>query len=129
MLDLPFDDDSAKAAYLGHLLEHLERDEVPRALRELRRVLRGDGVAMVVGPCLDLAASRTDWNPMVSLIWPGKRYEGPGGHKWPSTGRETFAMLAASEWVVNEIDVADVPEWWPCPNRVGWQFAAEITPT
>jgi predicted SAM-dependent methyltransferase len=47
---LPFPDSSVLVAYTSHTLEHLYPEEALRLLREIRRVLRPDGVARVGVP-------------------------------------------------------------------------------
>ena len=44
---LPWDGESFDAALLGDVIEHLDHDQVPTALTELRRVLRPGGVLVV----------------------------------------------------------------------------------
>jgi SAM-dependent methyltransferase len=65
---LPFPEDSFRALYCSHTLEHLYLDEARRLLRECLRVLRRGGVLRMVVP--DLRA----------LV---ERYLGPGGSWWP----------------------------------------------
>lgn len=59
---LPFPDGSASFVYCSHTLEHLFLDEACRLLREIRRVLRPDGVCRLATPsmerALEIAASR-----------------------------------------------------------------------
>ena len=45
--DLPFQDSSFDVAVLNDVLQHVDEDEVDAGLRELRRVLRPDGVLLV----------------------------------------------------------------------------------
>lgn len=58
-------DASVDAVYSAHNLEHLDGFEVPRALAELRRVLRPDGYALITLPdlraiALHIAAGQLD---------------------------------------------------------------------
>jgi predicted SAM-dependent methyltransferase len=52
---LPFPDSSVAVAYCSHTLEHLFPDDALRLLREIRRVLRPDGIARVVVPDVKFA--------------------------------------------------------------------------
>lgn len=47
---IPFADGYADAAYCSHFLEHLDRECVPGFLKEVRRVLRMDGLFRIVVP-------------------------------------------------------------------------------
>lgn len=51
---LPFDDGTVDAIYHSHVLEHLDREYVPRFLQEIRRALRSGGVHRVVVPDLEI---------------------------------------------------------------------------
>jgi SAM-dependent methyltransferase len=51
---LPFADASVAHAYFAMAIEHFEREHVPLILREIRRVLRPDGVLRIV--TLDMEA-------------------------------------------------------------------------
>jgi predicted SAM-dependent methyltransferase len=54
-LPLPFPDRSVEVAYSSHTLEHLFPDQALALLREMRRVLRPDGVARVAVPDMSYA--------------------------------------------------------------------------
>jgi SAM-dependent methyltransferase len=58
MCDLPFEDESFDLAVCVHTLEHIPDDRL--ALRELRRVLRPGGLAVLQVPPSDLAETRED---------------------------------------------------------------------
>jgi predicted SAM-dependent methyltransferase len=47
---LPFPDASVAVAYTSHTLEHLFPDDALKLLREIRRVLRPDGIARIAVP-------------------------------------------------------------------------------
>jgi SAM-dependent methyltransferase len=53
---IPFPDSSADAVYHSHVLEHLDRNMVPRFLAEIKRVLRPGGIHRIVVPDLELQA-------------------------------------------------------------------------
>ncbi len=55
---LPIPDGSAQGVYCSHVLEHLPRDDVPRALRNTLRMLVPGGVFRLVVPDLYWRASR-----------------------------------------------------------------------
>ena len=50
---LPFENGTCDAVYASHVLEHLDRDEGRRLLRECRRVLKPGGVVRIVVPDLE----------------------------------------------------------------------------
>jgi predicted SAM-dependent methyltransferase len=54
-LPLPFRDRSVEVAYTSHTLEHLFPEEALGLLRQIRRVLRPDGVARVAVPDMSYA--------------------------------------------------------------------------
>lgn len=51
---LPFDAGSLRGVYSEHCLEHFSMPDVMKLLREIRRVLRPDGVARIVVPDAEL---------------------------------------------------------------------------
>jgi prepilin-type processing-associated H-X9-DG protein len=59
---LPFSDQSAFFVYSCHVLEHFFPDDAQRILREIRRVLKPDGIARIAVPsmehALDIAAGK-----------------------------------------------------------------------
>jgi len=59
LLELPFEDNSFDGVYISHVVEHLDRNELRRALDEIRRVLRDGGIAVVRTP--DFAKSYKDF--------------------------------------------------------------------
>jgi SAM-dependent methyltransferase len=59
--ELPFGDDTFDVLYCSHVLEHVVDDR--KAMRELRRVLRPDGWALLVVP---ITADRIDEDPTVT---------------------------------------------------------------
>ena len=50
---IPFPDSSADAVYHSHVLEHLDRRDAERLMREIKRVLRPEGVQRIVVPDLE----------------------------------------------------------------------------
>lgn len=55
---IPAGDESVDAVYHSHLLEHLDRQQVPRFLAEFRRVLKPGDVHRLVVPDLERIATR-----------------------------------------------------------------------
>lgn len=53
---IPFEDHSVDAVYHSHVLEHIDRDQVPAFLAEVLRVLKPGGVHRVVVPDLERQA-------------------------------------------------------------------------
>jgi predicted SAM-dependent methyltransferase len=81
---LPFDDGSASLVYAAHILEHFPHAEVPRLLREWRRVLRDGGQLLIAVPNLDVIAQmlteRRGWftpphDPWIGAIYGGQKDE------------------------------------------------------
>ena len=60
--DLPFSDGTFDVAVLNDVLQHVDEREVDAGLRELRRVLRPDGVLLVrTNGARHARRERTDW--------------------------------------------------------------------
>jgi SAM-dependent methyltransferase len=53
MWELPFEDNSVDAIFTSHALEHVGKNDVPRALREWRRVLKPGCRAIIQVPDLE----------------------------------------------------------------------------
>ena len=91
-------------------------------MSELARVLKPDGVLMVVGPDVD----RADDPVLIRCIvdgghrWPGDE------HQWTSTCTETARWLTG-RFRVREIPVGEVDGSWPLAGRDDWQFALQAT--
>lgn len=125
-LDLPFTKDSVERVYAGHVLEHLAYEDVPKALKEFERVLKKDGILMVVGPDADRA--RLHFPEMLEKIlhgdsrWPGDT------HLWPSTESTTLALLLSAGWSAIPIPITSpMLNDWPLVSDIGWQFAIAAT--
>lgn len=123
---LPFQDGLATRIYCGHLLEHLSLDvDVPKALREIRRVLAPDGVACFVGPCFQRAQVFND-SVLLDCIrsggdrWPGDR------HLWLSTAERSLTAIREVFPLAHGVALTDL-EGWPVHSLVGWQFAVIAT--
>ena len=55
---LPVDDNSADAVYCSHVLEHLGRDDVPKALATTLRILKPGGIFRMIVPDLEWRVRR-----------------------------------------------------------------------
>lgn len=126
---LPFQAASFDAAYLGHVLEHIDFGSLPALGVELRRVLRTCAVVMTVGPDIDKAVATNQPASVLSSI--ADLYGGPGGHKWVATEDLTVRaceMLGLTR--IAAVDVAEVePPEWPNPTCAPWQCAVVgVTP-
>jgi SAM-dependent methyltransferase len=127
--DLPFEDGSVARVYMGHVLEHLTKDNAIVALREVRRVLEPGGRLCVVGPDIELALHLfpTDTKLHAEIRAGGGRWPGDA-HLWDSTGQETACLAIQSGWMMTEpCQIQHVPPEWPVVSRVGWQFGMLAT--
>jgi SAM-dependent methyltransferase len=102
ILDLPYPDDSFDAILCSHVLEHVEDDS--RAMRELHRVLRPGGWAIVLVP-LDLERSETYEDPAITAprareraYW-GRDHLRLYGRDFPDRLRETGFEVTVDPWV------------------------------
>ena len=122
--DMPFEDGEIDRAYAGHILEHLVWNELPSALKEIKRVMADGGILCVVGPCIEkaLRTKQPEW--LIENILKSETDDGTGfGHQWTAT---TLLTQVALETVfpkdsIQEVSIATIkkPEW---PN------AAESNP-
>jgi predicted SAM-dependent methyltransferase len=124
VLELPFDNGSAEAIYCGHILEHLDEDyEVPRLLREVRRVLGEFGQLCVVGPDYNRAITNPAWLDMIPQIMHGD-HEHPGSeHRWLSSAWKNLLLVRSVFPAAREVDIRALSCFWPLVANVGWQFA------
>ena len=122
---LPYEDGSVSAVYAGHVLEHIEFEEVHLALEEFHRVLKPGGKLAVVGPDMDRAVG--EFEEMAQCIWPGLVGEWsswPGAaHQYISTAANTHDLIAPVFPDVREVPIAEMDDFWPVTDRSGWQFA------
>jgi predicted SAM-dependent methyltransferase len=123
VLDLPFANESAAAIYAGHVLEHLERDEVDIAAGELIRVLEPGARILVVGPDTE----RSDRMFAAGLITADRHCSNgchgePGNpcvHHWACTPGEIIRSLEDAGFVdVAEILITQTPAEFPVFDRV-----------
>ena len=106
------------------ILEHLTyEDELPRFLREVRRVLGEFGQLCVVGPDYNRATTNPAWFEMIPQIMHGDE-EHPGNqHRWISTAWKNLLAVREVFPAAREIDIRAASVFWPIFDRVGWQFA------
>jgi predicted SAM-dependent methyltransferase len=71
---LPFPDASVEVAYSSHTLEHLFPEQALALLREIRRVLRPDGVARIAVP--DVSYALEIARGEARCLWP-RQFEDP----------------------------------------------------
>ena len=50
---LPYKDNTFDIAYSSHFLEHLDKDNAKKILKEIKRVLKNDGILRLVVPDLE----------------------------------------------------------------------------
>jgi predicted SAM-dependent methyltransferase len=62
---LPFKNNSIDAIFCSHLLEHLEPDSLPKALQEMKRVLKPDSPMRICVPDAGLAVKLYVENPQM----------------------------------------------------------------
>lgn len=119
---LPFRDAAFDAAYVGHVLEHVEYGDVAAVLLELKRVLARGAVVAVVGPDIDKAEATDQPEHILRAI--DTLSEGFGGHKWVATE----ALTVGAMWAVFPdaracpVSMIDQPAW-PNPSTAPWQCA------
>jgi SAM-dependent methyltransferase len=97
--DLPFRDDSFDLVTLLEVIEHLA--DIPHALREIARVLRSDGVAIVTTPNRLNVSSRIHY--LLSGYYKGRRaplpyrYKVEDGRNWHVMGLNDLHWIAWGE--------------------------------
>lgn len=121
---IPFDDDSFDRVYLGHVLEHLPVELVVPVLADVRRVLRSDGRACIVGP--DVALTLQGWNHILGVVLKGAdRWDGDV-HLWNATGEAHYFAALAAGFEASLVPIGEASDEWPIPDRSSWQFAVEL---
>jgi predicted SAM-dependent methyltransferase len=79
---LPFSDGEAELLHASHLLEHFPTDDIPRMLREWRRVLKPGGKLLIAVPDLErisrVIVEKEGWftpphNPWLGAIYGGQK--------------------------------------------------------
>lgn len=116
-------------AYAGHVLEHLDPDNVVTLLSRLRARMVPGGQVMVVGP--DVTRARAmhargelddEWLGLVvngGHRWPGDE------HRWECQPERLVAMLVEAGWTMaREVPLLSVSQInWPIVAYDAWQCA------
>jgi len=63
----PFDDNTFDAAYLGHVIEHIPWNDVPKFLTDISRVVKPNAPILVVGP--DVYKTIKRWKDGQEPFW------------------------------------------------------------
>jgi hypothetical protein len=119
---LPFATGSASHVYAGHVLEHLDLDDVPVAIREVRRVLRSRGEVLFVGPDV-MVAERMHRDGLISdeRLASDKAHGEPGNvcvHQWDSDPVVVFHALIDARFVfIRPIPIPATPLDFPVFDR------------
>lgn len=125
---LPFKNGEADKVYAGHVLEHLpEPFGVLEALVEFRRVLRPNGLLLVVGPDVrrgrkmlkDGLISEEQYDEILNSSgrWPGD------DHLWPCHEERLLDFVKQVFDDAYGLPIGAAPMDWPIVSRVGWQCA------
>lgn len=124
-----FEDETFDKVYMGHCLEHIEKPQVRKALREVRRVLKKGGVFCCVGPDIDLAQKMfargevSQW--LIDQIHGGEgRWPGDIHHWLPTNASVADALFKAKFVdiaVVHPIETLRHLGQWPVVAYPAWQ--------
>jgi predicted SAM-dependent methyltransferase len=113
-------------AYMGHVLEHIDWENVPAAVRSVASTVKTGGVVMIVGPCILRACATGQPADVIQGIVADPRHVGdPRGHAWTPTEELTLqAAVAGGLSNVRAVPIGTVgaPEW-PNPSQALWQTA------
>ncbi len=129
---LPFPDGHFERAYLGHILEHVRWDDVPKLLKDVCRVVKRGGEVCILGPDSKLVLEawkrgETDEKMVWDILedathhqyeamhrdWDGAR------HFWNATAARVVAAMAAAGFAnVREVAVGSLGDW-PVVDRDG----------
>ena len=128
-LPVYFDEPVFNCAYIGHVLEHIDYNKVPDALRAIADVVLPGSKIMVVGPCIDKALTTNQPQSLIDAIRaPENPDRHPWGHKWTPTEPETARAIIKAGWVPEIMDIKEVKRpLWPNPSTACWQTALQFT--
>jgi predicted SAM-dependent methyltransferase len=125
--ELPYEDHSVEAVYMGHVLEHLDYYlDVPAVLAEVSRVLSDYGQVCIVGPDSDKVRDPTqpDWHQWTDMVDHGDGTGHPGSeHLWRPTVGDHLKAVWQFFPDAREVNVLTLSGFWPIASRIGWQFA------
>lgn len=125
--DLPFKDNTVDVIYVGHVLEHIEFDTIPKVLEEFKRVLSPNGRVMIVGPDLDIAIK--DYPEAVEGIRYGAGRWSGDEHLWESRASTMKKLLVDCNWEYSQKELWEIDTvFWPLTSQIGWQFALLARP-
>ena len=119
---LPFVDGSVDRVYMGHVLEHVDYDQVVYVLEDVLRILVPGGEGCIVGPDVGNTL-RLGHRNMVDVVLYGANRWGGDTHLWTSTGEAHFYAARLAGFAAKLVMPADVPDGWPVVSREPWQFA------
>lgn len=122
---LPFDDGSVDRVYMGHVLEHVDFDQLVPVLGEVRRVLVPGGEGCIVGPDVGNTL-RLGMNNILSIVLYGARRWDGDTHLWTSTGEAHYFAALVAGFAARLIMPEEVPDDWPVVSRAAWQFAVML---
>lgn len=127
----PFPDGAATHVYMGHVLEHLDWEQVPGFLTEAKRVLQPGGEILATGPDVlrtleQWKRNRQGWDLVESVL---ENQWLPGTTDWPNAlhhwncneARMTDQITAAG--FIDVTPTTRPPEGWPVMNWSDWQCA------
>lgn len=112
--------------YSGHVLEHFSLNDVPKLLRQIKRVCKSGAEFVVVGPALDLAEATHQPNWLLDDI---RASADPGtigyGHMWTATSHNTLELVQFIFPDAELVDIASICRETGWPNQVtaDWQVA------
>lgn len=130
----PFPDGTFDKIYIGHMLEHVEKNRVEWFLLEMKRIAKTGADVMIVGPDVLKAIERyKQGTEPLSIVIACLESETPGGHQWNCTGDRVMDLLLECAFS----DIRNVEDniqtfqssWldrgtdWPVKQFSPWQFA------
>jgi len=98
MKNLPYEDKSVKAVYISHVVEHIKNEHVEYLFREIRRVLKPDGIFRLAVPNADIYYLCMKTGETASLMWRAKFFK---NHGW-----DDLTALRPAHYLVREICTA-----------------------
>ena len=129
IFDLPdFYQREFKAAYIGHVLEHIPWNAVPAAIYAISQVVVEGGPIMVVGPCIIKAAMSNQPQTLIeAIVCDPRTADHPWAHAWtPTTELTRWAMEEAGLTNVTVLPINQIKRpQWPNPSTAGWQCAIQ----